>query len=117
MTERNVRCHELPASEAPQTGRLQVGILGAIKSECLGDFVGIGSHEIATWLASVVRLSKGPNAWRAEHAQQEIAVRFGVLLSAAAVLHLFRSAPGLRSDDDTRLNPSSSSRFKERVHI
>src|SRR5260221_11891931 len=42
LTERHVRCHELPACEAPPTGRLQVGILGAIKSECLGDFVGIG---------------------------------------------------------------------------
>ena len=73
-------------------------------------------REIATWLASVSRLSKGPNAWRAEHAQQEIAVRFGVLISAAAVLHLFRSAPWLHSDG-THFNTSSSSHFKERVQV
>jgi transposase len=74
-------------------------------------------HAITTWLDSVSRMSKGPNAWCAEHAQQEIAVRFGVLLSAAAVLHLLRETPRLRFDRGIRGHRSSSSRFKEPVHV
>jgi transposase len=73
-------------------------------------------HAITTWLASISRRSKGPNAWRAEQAQQEIAVRFGVLISVSAVLHLFQDALRLRFDGALR-RPSSGSRFKERVHV
>ena len=73
-------------------------------------------HAITTWLASISRRSKGPNAWRAEQAQQEIAVRFGVLISVSAVLHLFQDAFRLRFDGALR-RPSSGSRFKERVHV
>ena len=64
-------------------------------------------HAITTWLASVSRLSTGRNAWRAEHAQQEIAVRFGVLLSVSAVLHLFQDSLRLRFDDNLRHSSSS----------
>ena len=41
MTKPTDRCHQLLASKARSPGRHHVGILGAIKSECLGDFVGI----------------------------------------------------------------------------
>jgi transposase len=72
---------------------------------------------ITAWLNSVRRLSKGRTAWSAENAQQEIAVRFGVLLSTSAVLHLFMETPRLRFDPGPRGHPSSSSRFKEPVHV
>ncbi len=70
---------------------------------------------ITTWLASVSRRSKGPNAWRAEQAQQEIAVRFGVVISVSAVVHLFQDSLRLRLDGALR-RTSSGSRFKEPVH-
>ena len=50
LTERKTHARDQPlhqrpahdaAGEAPSAGRLHVGTLGAIKSECLGDFVGI----------------------------------------------------------------------------
>jgi transposase len=74
-------------------------------------------HAITTWLHSVHRMGKGRYAWCADHAQQEIAVRFGVLLSAAAVLHLVMETPRLRIDRRIGRHPSSSSRFKEPVHV
>jgi hypothetical protein len=43
LTAQHDRCHRLPASEAPRPGRHHVGIPGAIISECLGGFIGIGS--------------------------------------------------------------------------
>lgn len=46
--------------------------------------------QISDWLESVPRFSKGPNAWCAEHAQHEIAVRFGILLTPSAVRSLYR---------------------------
>src|SRR5260370_38832270 len=57
LTKRNVRCHELPASEAPRPGRLHVGILGAIKSECPGDFVGIRRNSIANASSDGINVS------------------------------------------------------------
>lgn len=46
--------------------------------------------EISDWLESIPRFSKGPNAWCAEHAQHEIALRFGILLTPSAVRSLYR---------------------------
>ncbi|WP_246667852.1 TniQ family protein [Bradyrhizobium macuxiense] len=45
---------------------------------------------ISDWLESVSRFSKGPNAWCAEHAQHEIAIRFGILLTPSAAHSLYR---------------------------
>ena len=45
---------------------------------------------ISEWLESVPRFSNGPNAWCAEHAQHEIAIRFGILLTPSAVRSLCR---------------------------
>ena len=45
---------------------------------------------ISDWLESVSRFSKGPNAWCAEHAQHEIAIRFSILLTPSAVHSLYR---------------------------
>jgi hypothetical protein len=74
-----------------------------------------GQHRaVTTWLASISRASKGPSAWRAEHLRQEFAARFGVLISTAAVLHLFGDALQLRSDTGLR---HALSRFKEPVHV
>ncbi len=50
MTKPVLRRQELTASEAPPNGRLQIGILGAIKSESLGGFVGISSGSFAAAL-------------------------------------------------------------------
>ena len=52
--------------------------------------------EISDWLESVPRFSKGPNAWCAEHAQHEIAARFGILLTPSAVRSLNRRNPSKR---------------------
>jgi transposase len=43
---------------------------------------------IETWLSSVRRTAGGPSGWSAEHAQREIAARFGVTISAAAARNL-----------------------------
>lgn len=72
-------------------------------------------YAITAWLNSARRLGKGPNAWCAEHAQQEIAGQFGMLLSASAVLHLLRDTSRFRPDEGSS-NHRSSSRFTERVH-
>lgn len=48
---------------------------------------------ITGWLASTNRLSTGYNNWSPLQGQQEIAARFGVMLSTACVVHLFREAP------------------------
>jgi hypothetical protein len=46
-------CKKLSASEAPDPGRHHVGTPGGIVSECLGDFVGIGSASIeGLWFSS-----------------------------------------------------------------
>ena len=51
---------------------------------------------ISDWLESVPRFGKGPNAWCAEHAQHEIAIRFGILLTPSAVRSLYRRNPPTR---------------------
>jgi hypothetical protein len=43
LTEPTVQCHRSSASEAPRPGRHPVGTPGAIKSQCLGGFTGIGT--------------------------------------------------------------------------
>jgi hypothetical protein len=43
-------------------GRLQVGILGAIKSECLGDFIGIGSQAARRMAAVRAAVPTNPDA-------------------------------------------------------
>jgi hypothetical protein len=43
-------------------GRLQVGILGAIKSECLGGFIGIGTPDEAQSLSEEHFSSLGVHA-------------------------------------------------------
>lgn len=45
---------------------------------------------ISDWLESIPRFGKGPNASCAEHAQHEIAIRFGILLTPSAVRSLCR---------------------------
>jgi hypothetical protein len=45
---------------------------------------------ISDWLESVSRFSNGPNGWCTEHAQHEIAARFGILLTPSAVDSLHR---------------------------
>ena len=72
-------------------------------------------HAITAWLNAARRVNKGPNAWCTEHAQQEIAGQFGILLSASAVLHLLRDTPQAGLGDGPS-NRRPSSRFKERVH-
>jgi hypothetical protein len=48
----------MTASEAPRPGRHHLGMPGAIKSECLGGFVGIGTAGDGGQAAPMTRLHR-----------------------------------------------------------
>lgn len=72
-------------------------------------------QKIEEWIATIRRSTSGLGAWRPEHAQQEIAARFGLLISVDAVHALFSKHRTPRRRP-VRISASASPAIPEPVH-
>lgn len=73
-------------------------------------------QDVETWIATIRRSTSGLGAWRPEHAQQEVAERFGLLISLDAVHALFSKHRTPRGRRPVGIGAPASPAIQEPVH-